>query len=132
MIDTNANKELCLIHKLDLKGSQESSHIDYNLVYDPTMRRVKFTDPGKFCTQCGYNEAIYFVSPDSEDKYLKQTFICTRMDANRHPKCGHMWHTQPEVDETDGGQKAEPEGSEEGAGGLGASSVPKENGAGNI
>ena len=78
MIDTEDNPGLCLVHKNDLKGSREARKYEHTLILDPTMRRITFTDPKKFCSECGHNEAIFFVNPDYDDKFLKLCFICTR------------------------------------------------------
>ena len=94
-IDATDNPDSCLIYRNDLKGGKEQQVFDSNLIRDPTMQKTSFKNKSDCCAECGHNEAIFFRSPDYEDKYLKLTFICTRVDKNGNPLCGNMWYTKP-------------------------------------
>lgn len=48
------------------------------------------------CPECGYDRAVYFLSPDETESKILARMICMSSTGNT-PKCGHVWN----LDESD-------------------------------
>ncbi|CAD8088672.1 unnamed protein product [Paramecium primaurelia] len=87
-IDKTQNKNALLLKK-DYQAAKAIDITDNTLILDPSMPRKRV-----ICNKCNYDEAIYFLKTDKNEKEIIIQYIC----ANKTPICGNKW-TQKEMNE---------------------------------
>jgi hypothetical protein len=58
---------------------------DESNIFDPTMPLVEV-----LCPECGYNRAIYCVTPDENETKMVAKMMCASV-VGTVSKCGHTW-----------------------------------------
>ncbi len=61
---------------------------DLAYIFDPTMPSVYVE-----CPECGYDRAVYFLTPDEGETKIVAKMICASATGTT-PKCGHVWDLQ--------------------------------------
>ena len=61
------------IYEREFKESVLETIIEPDYCLDPAMPREK-----KTCPYCGYNEAVYIIDRDPQDKCLRKIYVCGR------------------------------------------------------
>ncbi|KAM3145781.1 hypothetical protein pb186bvf_002076 [Paramecium bursaria] len=89
-----------LLLKKDYQAAKAIDITDTTLILDPSMPRKRVTCQkySKSCLQfrCDFNEAIYFLKTDKNEKQIIIQYICARKD----PKiCGNMWRQSDQNEE---------------------------------
>lgn len=54
-------------------------------IFDPTMPKVDIE-----CPECGYDKAVYFLTPDEGETKIVAKMICASATGTT-VKCGNMW-----------------------------------------
>lgn len=86
-VPLNPTQDDNLIYRKEIKDKQSQSlNYDPEFALDYTMPRVKNVN----CPRCHFNEAVYFMTADTEDTMLRKVFICGRVEDGA-PKCGNYW-----------------------------------------
>jgi len=65
---------------------------DLSYIFDPTMPNVHVE-----CPECGYDRAVYFLTPDEGESKIVAKMICASSTGNT-PKCGHVWDLDENCD----------------------------------
>eukprot|EP00331_Platyophrya_macrostoma_P008376 CAMPEP_0176425416 /NCGR_PEP_ID=MMETSP0127-20121128/11375_1 /TAXON_ID=938130 /ORGANISM="Platyophrya macrostoma, Strain WH" /LENGTH=127 /DNA_ID=CAMNT_0017806571 /DNA_START=90 /DNA_END=473 /DNA_ORIENTATION=+ len=74
------------IYKREYKQTGATENTDPDFALDPTMPRDRNVE----CPKCGYNEAVFFLDKESNEKRLRLRYICARIN-NGRPDCGWSW-----------------------------------------
>jgi hypothetical protein len=59
---------------------------DPEYALDPTMMREKGVD----CPECGFQEAVYFMTTDTSETKIRKVYICGRVERGQ-VACGNNW-----------------------------------------
>lgn len=85
------SKDNNLVYRNEVKLAQKNIIIDPGIIDDPTYSRIK----GKVkCPKCGFDEVIYFQSPNINDPGMRFIFMCCNKTNDK--KCGYWWYKQSE------------------------------------
>jgi DNA-directed RNA polymerase II subunit RPB9 len=82
--DNNKEETNC-VYRNEVRLKQSAIKIDPCIVEDPTYSRTKNFP----CPTCGYNEAIFFQNPNTNDTGMKLIFVCCNKKNGKY--CGKWW-----------------------------------------
>ena len=58
---------------------------DISAIFDPTLPTISIP-----CPECDYNQAIYFLMPDKDERRMVTKLMCKSRTGSTI-KCGHVW-----------------------------------------
>ena len=64
------------IYKREFATAGTTENTDPDFALDPTMSRDRNVE----CPRCSYNEAVFFLDKESNDKRLRLRYICARIN----------------------------------------------------
>jgi len=85
----NADVEDHMIRQIQMKSGTAADIFERDMPLDPSMPRKNIR-----CPKCDFNQAVYYLMTDSEEKRIIIQYICARLDANKlNVTCGFRFTT---------------------------------------